>query len=198
MVRCTAIVLRQHRAKATDTGYCSPLLFRRAMTCMNVGFGVRAWQPQQIDSISMEYHNLLKEIRLSYFRNIIKSRSEYFEYGIIHFPRNQPRTTLGFAWKQTAVQGKCCGTAIPASPFPLGQGSPARLPQCPQLFPPLSACLGQSSHQLFPHPLHGRALIAPAHAGVTHLFSEPGTLHWPQQAPKLSADKHIGRANAQH
>ena len=75
---------------------------------------------RKTDSISMEYHKILKEICLSYFCNIIKSRSEYFEYGIIHFPRNQPRTTLGFAWKPTAARGKCHRAAIPALLFPGG------------------------------------------------------------------------------
>lgn len=76
---------------------------------------------RKTDSISMEYHKILKEICLSYFCNIIKSRSEYFEYGIIHFPKNQPRTTLGFAWKPTAARGKCHHAATPASLFPGGR-----------------------------------------------------------------------------
>lgn len=68
----------------------------------------------------MEYHKVLKEIHLSYCHNITKSRSEYFEYGISHFCKNQPRTTLGFAWKPTAMWGKCHHAANPASLFPQG------------------------------------------------------------------------------
>ena len=141
----------------------------------------------------MEYHKVLKEIHFSYFRNIIKSRSEYFEHGIIHFPRDQPRTTLGFACKPTAAWGKRHRTAIPASSFPRDtSGSPACLPRCPQPFSPLSACLKNSSRQLLPRPPHGRAPIPPAHAGVTPLSSEPGTFPWPKEAPKLSGDEYIG------
>lgn len=100
----------------------------------------------------MEYRKVLKKIHLSYFHNIIKSRSEYFEYGIIHFPRNQPRTTLGFAWKRTAAQGKCHHAAIPASPFPWGQGRHRRLPRRPQPFPPPSVCLETQLPSALPSP----------------------------------------------
>lgn len=73
----------------------------------------------------MKCHQVLKEIHLSYFCNVIKSRSEYFECSIIHFPRKQPRTTLGFTWKSTAAWGKChyssfCGQILTTlSAFPL-------------------------------------------------------------------------------
>lgn len=153
MAQRTAVVLRQRRAKATNTSYCSLLLFKRAMTCMNVSFGVHAWQPQQINSISMEYPKVPKEIHLSYFCNIIKSSSEYFEYGIIHFPRNQPRMTLGFAWKPTAQQRKCHRAAIPASLLPRGrEQEPHMPPTLSSTLPSSSACLKTQLSSSLPLP----------------------------------------------
>lgn len=60
---------------------------------MDVGSGVRAWQCQQINRKDFHGIPFLKEIHLSYFWNIIKSSSEYFECSIVRFPRNQPRKT---------------------------------------------------------------------------------------------------------
>ena len=147
----------------------------------------------------MEYHKVLKEIHLSYFHNIIKFRSEYFEYGISHFPRNQPRTTLGFAWKPIAARGKCHRTAIPASLFPQGHEQEPHTPsRLPQLFPPPSARLKTQLPSALP-------------SSATRASPNPSCRCWcdsallrardsplAQGTPKLSADEYIGRANAQH
>lgn len=53
--------------QANDTGHCSPTLLRKAIICVDAGFGVRAWQCQRINTEGFHRIPFLKEIHLSYF-----------------------------------------------------------------------------------------------------------------------------------
>lgn len=117
-----------------------------------------------------------------FFWNIIKSSSEYFECGIIHFPRNQPRKTDS---STREVPPRChpCLT-VPSGTW-TGASHASLLHHCALKTQFLSALpsLGKP----------GSFLLI-----LTLLPYEPGTLHRPMEAPKPSADKCIERANASH
>lgn len=66
MTQCTALVLRQLGARLMTQAIVLHSV-KKAMTRVDAGLGVRAWQCQQINTKDFHGIPLLKEIHLSYF-----------------------------------------------------------------------------------------------------------------------------------